>query len=513
MPDAALVTLKDIHKSFGEVVALDGVDWSLAPREVHGLLGGNGAGKTTLMNILYGLYQQDSGTIELASRPVEIASPRAALALGIGMVHQHFLQIGSFSVTENIVLGSSLPSLPILRLDQARERIRNLSQHFGLQVDPGANIDELPMGVRQRVEILKALYRGVKVLILDEPTTNLTPQEVDHLFESLRVMVSEGMSVVFITHKLNEVINVSDRVSVLRDGMLIMTAPVSDVTEESLVSSMVGEEIDVAESILFSGTDAQRSMATNGDPRLRADGITVAGEGEWTALEGVSFEAYRGEILGFAGVAGNGQQELAEALINIQPKTAGNVSINGRDISHMSTREILQEGVAYIPEDRLMDGYLPSVSVAHNLVLGSHNQVPYARRGFMDWDRINETARELIDTYQIRTRGPRDLAANLSGGNIQRLMIARAFSREVQVLLAHNPTSGLDIPSVEFMYRTLLDRRERGLTAILLSDDLDELLLLCDRIATLYRGRLVGILERPEFDRYRIGRMMSGADG
>lgn len=512
MADAALVTLKDIHKSFGDVVALEGVDWSLAPREVHGLLGGNGAGKTTLMNILYGLYQQDSGTIELASRPVEITSPRDALDLGIGMVHQHFLQIGSFSVAENIVLGSSIPSMPVMRLDHARERIRDLSQHFGLQVDARAQIDELPMGVRQRVEILKALYRGVDVLILDEPTTNLTPQEVDHLFESLRVMVSEGMSVVFITHKLNEVIKVCDRVSVLRDGARILTAPVSDVSEESLVGSMVGEEMDVSESILFSGTEIEDSVPAGGEPRLRVSGLTVSGEGDRPALEDVSFEAYRGEILGFAGVAGNGQQELAEALTNIRPRASGTVSIDGRDISHAPTREILQAGVAYIPEDRLTDGYLPSVSVAHNLILGNHNQSPYARRGIMNWDRINETAADLIETYQIRTRGPRDLAANLSGGNIQRLMIARAFSHAAQILLAHSPTSGLDIPSVEFVYRSLLDRRRRGLTAILLSDDLDELLLLCDRIATLYRGRIVGVLHRAEFDRYRIGRMMSGAD-
>lgn len=513
MLDPPIVVLKDIHKSFGDVIALDGVDWALAPRELHGLLGGNGAGKTTLMNVMYGLYRHDEGVIELDGRPVEIQSPRDALTFGIGMVHQHFLQIGSFTVTENIVLGRSIPSMPVMRLDLARGRIRDLSEHFGLQVDPDALIDELPMGVRQRVEILKALYRGVEVLILDEPTTNLTPQEVDHLFQSLRVMVAEGMSVVFITHKLKEVMRVCDRVTVLRDGKRILTAPVADVTEESLVGSMVGEELDVRQSILFSGIELEPVDRTRAEPSLLVHDLTVADEGRRLAVEGVTFDAYSGEILGFAGVAGNGQQEIAEALLNVRPKASGAVLLDGYDLSAASTREILQSGIAYVPEDRLTDGYLPSVSVAHNLVLGSHRQAPYASNGILRWDRINERARAMIETYQIRTSGPRDLAANLSGGNIQRLMIARAFSRQTKILLAHNLTSGLDIPSVEFVYRVLLERREQGLTAILLSDHLDELLLLCDRIATLYRGRIVGILKRDEYDRYLIGRMMSGAEG
>lgn len=505
-----LVELKGITKTFGSVLALDSVDWELAPREVHGLLGGNGAGKTTLMNVLYGLYRQDSGAVHLRGNPVEIRSPRDALQHGVGMVHQHFLQVPAFTVTQNVVLGSPIPTMPVIQLEQARARIEELSVHFGLEVDPLSTIQELPMGVRQRVEILKALYRGVDVLILDEPTTNLTPQEVDRLFRSLRVMVAEGMSVVFITHKLKEVMEVCDRVSVLREGRHILTTSLGSVSEDELVASMVGEDLDLEFSILFSDTESLAGRESPGQDRLEVRDLTAPGEGGRPALDGVSFDLKAGEILGIAGVAGNGQRELAEALINVRPKQSGTVLLDGTPIAELATGQILDLGVAYIPEDRVEDGYLPTASVAHNLILGTHHRAPYARRGILAWDRIYRSARDLISDYNIRTQGPGDLAANLSGGNIQRLMIARAFSRDLKLLLAHNPTSGLDIPSVEFIYRKLLAMRERGLGCLLISDDLDELLLISDRIAVLYRGRIAGLLQRGEFDRYRIGLMMSG---
>lgn len=509
-PDA-LIELKGIRKSFGSVVALNGVDLSLAPREIHSLLGGNGAGKTTLMNVLYGLYRPDAGKIRVRGRPVEIDSPSDAIDHGIGMVHQHFLQIGDFSVTENIVLGTTGQQLPIMRLDPAREQIAELSSRFGLEVDPEASVEELPMGVRQRVEILKALYRGVDVLILDEPTTNLIPQEVDHLFDSLRTMVEEGMSVVFITHKLREVMKVCDRVTVLRDGNHILTAPIGEADEERLVAGMVGEQVDLEESLLFSGADLDTAAEAAQQAQLQVEALSVPGEGGVLAVEEVSFAVGAGEIFGFAGVAGNGQRELAEGLLNIRDKASGDVTLEGEDITDWPTDKILTRGVAYIPEDRVSDGHLPTVTVAHGLILGSHREQPYAHRGLLDWERIHSGARELIDTYRIQTPGPQGLAAHLSGGNIQRLMIARAFSRQRQLLLAHNLTSGLDIPSVESVYGRLLERRAAGLSAVLLSDDLDELLLLCDRIAVLYRGRIVGLLTRSEFDRYQLGRMMSGA--
>jgi general nucleoside transport system ATP-binding protein len=511
MAEPGLVELKGIYKSFGEVIALNGVDLSLARREIHGLLGGNGAGKTTLMNILYGLYRPDAGEAWLRGALTEIRSPSDAIAHGVGMVHQHFLQIGEFTVTQNIVLGTSARELPILRLDQASRRIGELSQRFGLDVEPSARVQDLPMGVRQRVEILKALYRGVDLLILDEPTTHLTPQEVDHLFESLRTMVDEGMSVVFITHKLREVMNVCDRVSVLRNGRRVLTAPMAEADEQSLVNGMVGEQVDVKQSLLFSGAVLEPSTGSDGPPRLELRQLSVAGEGDRLAVQQANLAILPGEIFGVAGVAGNGQREIVEAVLNIRAKAAGEVLLNGKDISAHPTAEILRRGVAYVPEDRVSDGYLPTVSVAHNLILGSHRSPPYARRGLLDRKRILAGAQNLIEAYNIQTRGPNDLAARLSGGNIQRLMIARVFSRPIKLLLAHNLTSGLDIPSVEFVYAELLNRIRDGASAVLLSDDLDELLLLCDRIGVLYRGRIVGVLPRAQYDRYEIGRLMSGA--
>ncbi|RME44404.1 MAG: ATP-binding cassette domain-containing protein [Caldilineae bacterium] len=367
------------------------------------------------------------------------------------------------------------------------------------------------MGVRQRVEILKALYRGVQILILDEPTTNLTPQEVDSLFMSLRVMVNEGMSVVFITHKLREVMSVCDRITVLRDGVSVLTTPRRAASEESLVQAMVGEGLDVQKSLLFSGGAARAESPVGSEVVLSVEDLTVPGEGGAAALNGVSFRVHGGEIFGVAGVAGNGQLALAESIIGQRPFLQGTVRIGQTDVRTTPTVELLKEQVTYIPEDRLHDGFLPRASVAHNLILGFHRKPPYHRNGFLNWKVIRSAARRLIAEYNIRTPGPDDTGANLSGGNIQRVMIARAFSYPAQLLVAHNPTRGLDIPSMEFVYGKLLARKEAGGATLLISEDLDELMLLCDRIATLYRGRIVGILPREAFDKYQIGRMMSGA--
>lgn len=511
--DGYLVEMRGIRKAFGPVVALDGVDFALAPGEVHGLLGGNGAGKTTLMNVLYGLYRPDAGEILIEGRPVEVRSPRDALAHGIGMVHQHFLQIENFTVAQNVVLGRREAGLLGLNLEEAERRLTELAARFGLEVNPRAVIADLPMGARQRVEILKALYRGVRVLILDEPTTHLTPQEVDALFESLEAMVAQGMSVVFITHKLREVMKVCDTITVLRDGRRVLTTPRAQADEESLVRSMVGGEVDVQASLLFRGERGEAGRALEKAPlALRVEGLEVAGSEEEVALHEVTFEVHQGEVFGIAGVAGNGQRELAEALFGVRPVDGGRVWLGEEDITHLPTQARIRRGMAYIPEDRLRDGYLPAATVAHNLVLGLHAEPPFSHRGLLDRRAILENAQAQIADYNIRTQGPEDLAARLSGGNIQRLLLARAFTRPLRVLLAHNPTSGLDIPSTEAFYERLLARREQGMATLLISDDLDELLLLSDRIGVLYRGQLVGVLEREAFDRYAIGRLMSGVD-
>jgi len=511
MTDSTLLQMKGVHKSFGTVVALDDVSLQLNNKEIHGLLGGNGAGKTTLMNILYGLYRLDAGEVYLHGERVEIQSPKDAIRHGIGMVHQHFLQIDNFTVTQNIVLGTPLKNRPTLKLDQEEKRISGLSERFGLEVNPYALIEELPMGVRQKVEILKALYRGVEILILDEPTTNLTPQEVDSLFQSLRVMVEEGMSVVFITHKMREVLSVCDRISVLRDGRNVLTVQRDEASEETLVREMVGEELDIEKSVLFStsGLD-QEALQVGQKPVLQVEGLQVTSKEGGPLIKDCAFQVREKEILGIAGVAGNGQQELAESLVGIRPIAEGHVWIDGTSVADTGTRQLLEAGVTYIPEDRMNDGFLPTANVAQNLMLGFQRQEPYSKAGFLDWKAIFQVARRLISEYNIKTPGPGEVAANLSGGNIQRVMLARAFSRPAKLLVAHNPTRGLDIPSTEFVYSKLLERKKQGMATLLLSEDLDELLLLCDRIATIYRGEIVGILERSEFDKYEIGRMMSG---
>jgi simple sugar transport system ATP-binding protein len=508
MNDSIVLEMKGVRKSFGTVVALDNVNLQLKSKEIHGLLGGNGAGKTTLMNVLYGLYKPDEGEIFLRGARADIQSPKDAIRYGIGMVHQHFLQINSFTVTQNIALGTSVQRGLTLNLDREEHRIKALAERFGLQVDPRARIEDLPMGLRQQVEILKALYRGVKVLILDEPTTNLTPQQVDSLFQSLGAMVAEGMSVIFITHKLREVLAVCDRISVLRDGKHVLTAARDEASEEVLVGTMVGRDLDVTNSILFSGADIQRPVGTR--PVLQVEGLRVADSDGNLLLKDCSFQVHEGEIFGIAGVAGNGQQELAESLIAVRPPAAGQVCINGVNVTGRETSQLLEMGITYIPEDRLQDGFLPTATVAQNLILGYHRQEPYNKGGFLDRGAIFRAAWHMISEYDIKTPGPGEVAANLSGGNIQRVMLARAFSRPSKLLIAYNPTRGLDIRSMEFVYRKLLERKEQGMATLLLSEDLDELLLLCDRIATLYRGEIAGILERRAFDKYSIGRMMSG---
>jgi ABC-type uncharacterized transport system ATPase subunit len=511
MDNEAVLEMRGVRKSFGTVVALDDVSLQLQSKEIHGLLGGNGAGKTTLMNVLYGLYKPDAGEIILQGKKVDIQSPKDAIQRGIGMVHQHFLQIDSFTVAQNIVLGTSVQKGFTLNLDREEEHIRELSGRFGLEVDPAARIEDLSMGVRQRVEILKALYRGVEVLILDEPTTNLTPQQVDSLFQSLKVMVAEGMSVVFITHKLREVLAVCDRISVLRDGRYILTQPTGGASEETLVRAMVGEDLDVQQSLLFSEAgDNHKRQPVGQKTILRVEELNVVTEDGSALVKNCSLEICEREILGIAGVAGNGQQELAEALLAIRPIAAGRVLLDGADIAGQETRELLEMGVTYIPEDRMNDGFLPAANVAQNLILGYHHREPYSKGGFLDWKAIFNSAWKIISDYDIKTPGPAETAANLSGGNIQRLMLARAFSRPAKLLIAHNPTRGLDIRSMEFVYSKLLELKQHGLATLLISEDLDELLLLSDRIATIYRGEMVGILDREAFDKYEIGRMMSG---
>ena len=508
-----LLQMRGIHKRFGLVTALDNVDLTVQPGEILGLLGGNGAGKTTLMNVLFGLYKADAGEITVQGQSAAIRGPKDALTHGIGMVHQHFLQVNDFTVLENIVLGSPLRNWPRLQLATARQRVQALAQRFGLAVDPDAPLADLSMGVRQRVEILKALYRDARLLILDEPTTMLTPQEVDTLFQSLRLMVAQGVSVIFITHKLREVLAVCDRITVLRNGRSVLTLARETATDSALVQAMVGDALDVEASLVFTGERRGPARQVVGDaaPLLVATGVTISDDLQLPAITDCSFAIGAGEILGLAGVAGNGQRELAEGLLGIRPLLQGQVTLAGQPVRVGQTAHLLANGVAYIPEARMADGFLPRASVAHNLILGQHRQPPHSNGPWLNWRQIVARARQQIGEFNIKTPGPHAIGANLSGGNIQRVLLARAFARPLKLFVAHNPTQGLDLPSIEFVYQKILAQRATGLATLLISENLDELFLLCDRLAVLYRGRIMGILDRDHFDAYTVGSLMSGA--
>jgi general nucleoside transport system ATP-binding protein len=510
------LSMSGVTKSFGPVKALVDADFELAAGEVHGLVGGNGAGKTTLMNVLYGLYRPDAGTIRVDGREVHVRSPRDAIDLGIGMVHQHLLQVPAYTVVENVVVGTSGGSGG---LRGAGRRIAELSDRFGLAVDPRARTDRLSVGARQRVEILKVLYRGARILVLDEPTTNLTPQEVDALFASLREIVAEGTSVVFISHKVREVLAICDRISVMRDGRRLTTVRRDETDAAGVAGLMVGElaaeqSTEVAAALGLTAVGAVAAEAPDHEAgtavRLAVSGLEVDNDHGVPALHGLDLAVRTGEVLGVAGVAGNGQVELAEALAGVRPVRSGGVTVDGTELVGRPTSRWLAAGVAYVPEDRHRDGILGAASVTDNLLLGSQRDPAYRRAGLIDWRGVREHARRTIERYAIRTPGPDAPAANLSGGNIQRLVLARAFEREPSVLVLQNPTRGLDLRSTRFVYDRVEEARDRGCAVVLISEDLDELSLLADRMVVLYSGRVVGESARGDFDAYALGRLMAG---
>lgn len=517
----SLLHMAGIRKTFGSVVALDDVDFSVAGAEIHGLLGGNGAGKTTLMNVLYGLYRPDAGTVSIEGREIMVRAPRDAINHGIGMVHQNFLQVDSYTVTENVVLGTDQPSFPTLRLGSAARHVGELAERFGLGVEPHARVQELSVGIRQRVEILKALYRGAKLLVLDEPTTNLTPQEVDSLFGSLQAIVEEGMSVVFITHKIHETLAVCDRMSVMRDGRRVAAMRRGDMDGDQLAALMVGDdpdevgdEPDLEIVVGQTSADEQREASNvEADVRVEATGLRVTNDQHVVAVHGIDLSVRRGEVLGVAGVAGNGQVELVEALAGVRPVDAGAFLLDGRDLVGLPTAGWLQAGVAYVPEDRSRDGILPTLSVAENLVLGSQRDPALQRSGLIDWPKVRRTAVAATTAYGIQTAGVRSAAGALSGGNMQRVILARAFAHEPSFLLLHNPTRGLDIRSTQFVYEQIRRATAAGSCVLLVTEDLDELIRLSDRVLVIYTGRIVGEKSRGEYDPYEIGRLMTGMQG
>jgi len=511
--------MHEVVKTFGPVRALDAVSLEVGAREVHGLLGGNGAGKTTLMNVLFGLYKADSGSVRIDGDEVTINSPKDAIALGVGMVHQTFLQVETYSVVENVVLGTREAG-PGNATAAARERIVELSARFGLEVDPDATIEQLPVGVRQRVEILKALYRGAKILILDEPTTNLTPQEVDALFSSLRTMVDEGMSVILITHKIRETLAVCDRMTVMRDGARVQTLERSETDQEHLAAIMVGEShgsyeaaevADVAGAVEAAGASAdERSGGRRFEPGVVVKGATVRNDHGVELIRDFDLAVGAGEVVGFAGVAGNGQVELAEALTGVRPLARGSLEVAGTELTRSATAAWLDSGVAYVPEDRHRDGILPKLGITENLILGSHRAARNRTAGLIDWRGARERAERAIETFSIRANSPATRAGDLSGGNIQRVILARAFAHRPRFLVLHNPTRGLDIGSTRFVYEQIRAATADGCAVVVISEDLDEVIAISDRVIALYQGGQAGEWRGGEVDPYEVGRRMTG---
>jgi len=489
-------------KRFPGVVANDHVDFEVRSGEIHALLGENGAGKSTLMKILYGMYRPDAGEILIDGERVRFRSPLDAIRRGIGMVHQHFMLVEPFTVAENVALGLPSSRRFVNDLDRVAARIRELAELYGFKVDPGAYIWQLSVGEQQRVEILKVLYRGASVLILDEPTAVLTPQEVEGLFRTLRRMKEEGHAIVFISHKLKEVLSISDRITVLRGGRVVGTIPAADATREELARMMVGREV------VFR---LERPEVEPGEVMLEIRDLWAMGDRGVPALRGVDLEVRAGEIVGLAGVSGNGQRELAEVIVGLRRPTRGRVQIGGTDVTGWPPAELIKLGLSYIPEERMRDGGVPEFSVEDNLVLKDHPFRPFSRGIFLNFPEIARYAERLIGDFDIRTPSRRTPLKSLSGGNIQKLILARELSRSPKVLIAAQPTRGLDVSATEYVRRRILEQRERGTATLLISDDLDEILSLSDRIAVIYEGRIMGVVRTEEADIEELGLMMAGA--
>lgn len=502
--DAPLaVEMRHIHKAWPGVVANDDVNFSVRQGEIHALVGENGAGKTTLMNILYGLIKPNGGEILIDERPANISGPRDAIRLGIGMVHQHFMLIPPLTVAENIVLGYEPGgTYSPYRAQEARQRIAELSKQYGLHIDPDAITGQLSVGQQQRIEILKVLYRGARILIMDEPTGVLTPQETDELFVVLRGLVAQGKTIIFITHKLREVLELSDRVTVLRRGKVVGHLITRETTQEEIARLMVGREVLLR---------VDKAPAKPGDVLLRVENVTADSERGLAALRGVSCDVRAGEILGIAGVEGNGQSELVEVITGMRRATGGKVWLGERDITNLSARKIRLAGMAHIPEDRRGSGLVLGYSIDNNMILGRQRWNLFSLNGILlRLKQIVNWAVRLIREFDIRAPGPSTLAKALSGGNQQKIIVAREMSSEPKVLVAAQPTRGVDIGAIEFIHRRLVAQRDAGVAILLVSAELDEIRSLSDRIAVMYEGHIVGI-EPPDVSTERLGLLMAGA--
>lgn len=497
--------MQNIVKQFPGVLAVNHVDFDVQSGEIHALLGENGAGKSTLMKMLYGLYQPDDGQILLDGSPVKIQSPQDAIRSGIGMVHQHFMLVPSLTVAENVALGMKSSRGWRLDLDIVSKRIRELSELYNLKVNPDLPIWQLAVGEQQRVEIVRALYKGAALLILDEPTAVLTPREVEELFGILRKMSADGRGIIFISHKLHEVLAISQRVTVLRDGQKVDTIPTAQATRLKLAEMMVGRPVTL---------EYQRDTQKDGPECLNLTGISALSDRGDLGLKDVSLSVSGGEIVGVAGVSGNGQTELAQVIAGLRPLKNGRIHIAGVEVTHASPRRVNGLGLSYIPEERMIDGAIKDFTVAENFVLQDHGRDPYSQGGiFLKFRTIARICWDVIRRFEIKTPGTDIPIKNLSGGNIQKLILARELSRQPKVLIAAQPTRGVDIGATEYIHLRLLEERSKGTAILLISEDLDEILALSDRIAVMYEGKIVDVVKRESITIEQLGAMMAGAEG
>ena len=499
-----VVEMKNITKVFPGVVANDNVNFELKQGEIHVLLGENGAGKTTLMNILYGLYEQTSGDIFINGKLQKVKDPSVAISLGIGMVHQHFMLVEPFTVTENIILGSeTAKGFNNMQLDiqTATQKVKEISEQFGLAVDPNAKIQDISVGMQQRVEILKTLYRGAEILILDEPTAVLTPQEIDELGEILKKLVAQNKSIILITHKLKEVMAMSDRVTVVRRGKVIETLNKEDTNIDELAELMVGRKVNLK---------VDKEDKQIGDTVLSVSNLQAQNNRGSLALKGVDFEVKSGEIFAIAGVDGNGQTELVEVLTGLRKSTGGSFSIKGDDLTKANSKTILKHGLAHIPEDRHKRGLILEHTLAENGCLGSHHNEPFSKKGLMNDDYIQEYSRKLIEEYDVRTPSEMVAAKSLSGGNQQKFIVAREMNRNPDLIIASQPTRGVDVGAIEFIHKKLVEQRDMGKAVLLVSLELDEVMALADRIGVIYDGKIVGVVNGIDADERELGIMMAG---
>jgi general nucleoside transport system ATP-binding protein len=491
--------IKGITKKFGALVANDSINLKVNDSEILAILGENGAGKSTLMNVVYGLLPADSGEILIDGKKVEINSPADALAVGIGMVHQHFMLVPVFTVAENIVLGHEQSKRGVLTLADARIKIKRIADEFKFEIDPDALIENLPVGVQQRVEIIRALMYDAKVLILDEPTAVLTPQETDELLNMMKILKSKGTSIIFITHKLREVKAVADQIAVIRRGKVVGTIAPS-TSQEELASLMVGRAVDL---------EVNKVSSAQGATILKIDNLNIYDGFGRAIVSKLSIDIKAGEILAIAGVQGNGQSEIARAIMNLEPHVSGSVKVDGSEILGSTVHESIESGIAFIPESRELDGLIGSFSIAENLILNIHNSKPFAKSGQLSKNAIVKNANDRVKEFDIRTQSIDDSANSLSGGNKQKVVLARELSRSVKIVIASQPTRGLDVGSIEFVHERLLAERASGRAILLISTELDEVIALADRIAVIYRGEILGIVD-PSVTREKLGLMMAG---